>query len=289
MLSLSLSYPINMKHYLHLTIAIIALLIISCSKSEDTPAPTNSTSNTTTIECVECVDCTDPQEDASICEDDDLFGYTWTEIKDLFLDLDGVDGCSCSVVSKTGGGTSTCSDGIQNGDETGVDCGGSCPPCGGGASGISSITVGGETSDICGNGKYSSNSYNGYAYFEYDSDSIMWYIDIITALNEPLLAGTYNIYTDYDAGIIAPGELSVGIESRTCIHIDLPGDCINFRLAKNAVATITVSFVNNFPRYVINTLDFECYTASNTGNRSISFDFSTSDYLRTNCTQSRND
>ena len=23
----------------------------------------------------------------------------------------------------------TCSDGIQNGDETGVDCGGSCPPC----------------------------------------------------------------------------------------------------------------------------------------------------------------
>jgi hypothetical protein len=26
----------------------------------------------------------------------------------------------------------TCSDGIQNGDETGVDCGGSCAPCGGG-------------------------------------------------------------------------------------------------------------------------------------------------------------
>ncbi len=26
-------------------------------------------------------------------------------------------------------GSSTCDDGIQNGDETGVDCGGSCPPC----------------------------------------------------------------------------------------------------------------------------------------------------------------
>ncbi len=26
----------------------------------------------------------------------------------------------------------TCNDGMQNGDETGVDCGGSCPPCGGG-------------------------------------------------------------------------------------------------------------------------------------------------------------
>lgn len=28
-----------------------------------------------------------------------------------------------------GGGGSTCDDGIQNGDETGIDCGGSCPPC----------------------------------------------------------------------------------------------------------------------------------------------------------------
>ncbi|RIV48939.1 hypothetical protein D2V93_14025, partial [Flagellimonas taeanensis] len=36
------------------------------------------------------------------------------------------------VVSCSGddnGGGSTCSDGIQNGDETGVDCGGSCTPC----------------------------------------------------------------------------------------------------------------------------------------------------------------
>ena len=29
----------------------------------------------------------------------------------------------------TGSGGPTCTDGIQNGDETGVDCGGSCPPC----------------------------------------------------------------------------------------------------------------------------------------------------------------
>jgi hypothetical protein len=32
------------------------------------------------------------------------------------------------IVVSSGGGP-TCSDGIQNGDETGVDCGGSCPPC----------------------------------------------------------------------------------------------------------------------------------------------------------------
>ncbi len=31
--------------------------------------------------------------------------------------------------SFTGGTEPTCNDGIQNGDETGIDCGGSCPPC----------------------------------------------------------------------------------------------------------------------------------------------------------------
>lgn len=41
------------------------------------------------------------------------------------------------------GSPPTCSDGIQNGDETGVDCGGSCSACGGGATaGLSGSTTG---------------------------------------------------------------------------------------------------------------------------------------------------
>ncbi len=46
----------------------------------------------------------------------------------------GSFGASESTPFCLGGGPApTCSDGIQNGDETGVDCGGSvCPPCGGG-------------------------------------------------------------------------------------------------------------------------------------------------------------
>jgi hypothetical protein len=40
---------------------------------------------------------------------------------------------NASCLQSCGGPTPTCSDGIQNGDETGVDCGGSsCPPCSGG-------------------------------------------------------------------------------------------------------------------------------------------------------------
>ena len=46
--------------------------------------------------------------------------------------------------------TTTCSDGIQNGDETGVDCGGSsCPPCGG-ATCSDGIQNGDETGIDCG-------------------------------------------------------------------------------------------------------------------------------------------
>ncbi len=42
-------------------------------------------------------------------------------------------GARLSLLSSAGCGSApapTCSDGIQNGSETGVDCGGSCPPCG---------------------------------------------------------------------------------------------------------------------------------------------------------------
>jgi len=54
------------------------------------------------------------------------------------------------IVVSSGGGP-TCSDGIQNGDETGVDCGGSCPPCGGGGPTCSDgIQNGNETGVDCG-------------------------------------------------------------------------------------------------------------------------------------------
>ncbi|CAL2081847.1 M43 family zinc metalloprotease [Tenacibaculum sp. 190524A02b] len=49
---------------------------------------------------------------ATSCES---FGYG--EVEDYKIVIDG------------GGSTPTCNDGIQNGDETGVDCGGSCAPC----------------------------------------------------------------------------------------------------------------------------------------------------------------
>ncbi len=36
---------------------------------------------------------------------------------------------SCNSDDDSPGGTASCTDGVQNGDETGVDCGGSCEPC----------------------------------------------------------------------------------------------------------------------------------------------------------------
>ncbi len=51
--------------------------------------------------------------------------------------------CSGSGGGGGGGSTPTCDDGVQNGDETGVDCGGSCSPCdtGGGGGGTGSCDV----------------------------------------------------------------------------------------------------------------------------------------------------
>ncbi|MEW7281119.1 GEVED domain-containing protein [Aquimarina sp. 2201CG1-2-11] len=71
------------------------------------------------------------------------------------------------TVTITGGGTDpTCNDGIQNGDETGIDCGGSCEPCqtnvtycsatgNGGPEGISNVTFAGIN-------KSSTRSASGY-------------------------------------------------------------------------------------------------------------------------------
>lgn len=131
-----------MKNFLIIFLTINLVVLISCSKESSAPkvteTPNNSSTGTgtggnTTVECVECTGCNDPNENGSICEDDDLFGAAWADIKDAYLSWNGVDGCSCSVYNNTGSG-GTCSDGIQNGDETGVDCGGSCVPCSGSGS-----------------------------------------------------------------------------------------------------------------------------------------------------------
>ena len=57
---------------------------------------------------------------------------------------------NASNVCGSGGGGPTCTDGVQNGDETGIDCGGSCPPCDGGATCTDGIQNGDETGVDCG-------------------------------------------------------------------------------------------------------------------------------------------
>ena len=56
-----------------------------------------------------------------------------TEITVVYVDALDAEGNESTEVSETvtvgGDAAPTCSDGIQNGDETGVDCGGSCVPC----------------------------------------------------------------------------------------------------------------------------------------------------------------
>ncbi len=62
--------------------------------------------------------------------------YTFTGLAastQYYIRVRATDGTNYSLYASTNGTTDaaapTCSDGIQNGDETGIDCGGSCPDC----------------------------------------------------------------------------------------------------------------------------------------------------------------
>jgi len=65
---------------------------------------------------------------------EDILDGDWFSLKDLVADQTSEDDfvnapkltVKCMLKHE---GEGTCTDGIMNGDETGVDCGGSCPPC----------------------------------------------------------------------------------------------------------------------------------------------------------------
>lgn len=54
-----------------------------------------------------------------------LYIFSITLVSVLFIQCDGDDDNDNIIEPEA-----TCNDGIQNGDEEGIDCGGSCPPCG---------------------------------------------------------------------------------------------------------------------------------------------------------------
>jgi hypothetical protein len=70
---------------------------------------------------------------------------------------------TASEVDASKAGEHTCFDGVQNGDETGVDCGGACDPCGGSCSGtllINATTPGAPTNGVFTDGSNASLNYH---------------------------------------------------------------------------------------------------------------------------------
>jgi hypothetical protein len=103
--------------------------------------------------CVAFNDCVAPCVDSacySMCELQNPTGYPlwYTAINCIYCSTDTcAQDCTgtCPITPVNQG--STCNDGIQNGNETGVDCGGSCPACPTCTDGVQN---GGETGVDCG-------------------------------------------------------------------------------------------------------------------------------------------
>lgn len=113
-----------------------------------------------------------------------------------------------------GGGGPTCSDGIQNGDETGVDCGGSCPPCAPTCS--DGIQNGDETGVDCGGSSCPPCSGGGGGgFFVNDdgaSDTDIRYSDGKVVIGDDAITkpGDYRLYV---GGGVLTEKVKVAIES----------------------------------------------------------------------------
>jgi hypothetical protein len=101
--------------------------------------------------CVECLAGEDTCADGLYCGEDNECAVGCSDDEDCPL-LEGCDtethqctGCSddndCPVGTACEGTCVSCSDGIQNQDEEGIDCGGVCPPCGLGCNGGNSTVL----------------------------------------------------------------------------------------------------------------------------------------------------
>ncbi len=110
-------------------------------------------------------------------------------------DETGVDcGGSCQPCQTT----PTCNDGIQNGDETGVDCGGSCAPCNTGGDVITKIEA--ETGNLSGQAQYyndgAASNGQGVAYLDGNGNGF-------TITNAPEANKVEFIYASQNSGKIS--------------------------------------------------------------------------------------
>ena len=145
-------------------------------------------------------------------------------------------------------GEPTCSDGIQNGDETGVDCGGSCPPCDAEPTCSDGIQNGDETGVDCGGScppcdvepTCSDGIQNGDE-TDVDCGGSCPPCDVSCTLNEITLSLTLDNYpeetswdiTDANGGVVASSNGTYGNEAdgtTLSISICLADGCYTFNL-----------------------------------------------------------
>ncbi|MBQ4818548.1 glycosyl hydrolase [Aquimarina sp. MMG016] len=166
-------------------------------------------------------------------------------------DETGVDcGGSCSPCTTT----PTCNDGIQNGNETGVDCGGTCAPCPT-PDGDVTVKIEAEAGTLSGQAQYYSDGAasggNGVAYLDGTGNGF-------TISSSPKAEKVELIYTSQNSGKISievngqdVGDLNftsngswVGSYTTATININIPSGASFKVVNKNGDVALNVDYLN---------------------------------------------
>jgi hypothetical protein len=142
------------------------------------------------------------------------------------------------ILTQAGSTAPTCNDGIQNGNETGVDCGGSCPACGSCISIVLEIRTDQYPSEISWNIKNSTGaiavSGGNYA----ASHTVHAHAHCL-----PVGCYTLNLLDGYGDGILAPGYYKITQGTTILVNNEAYGlsKTVNFCVGSSSNSQLTLS------------------------------------------------
>lgn len=215
-----------MKSYIYPALLVCSLILFSCAETLcDTlinnaeSARNNYQSNPNNTNCVNY-----QASILSLFADSNCIERNGINYRSIFqAELDSLDctttcnngvqdgdetGIDCGgVICPACTGPSTCSNGMQDGNETGVDCGGSCPPCGSmNPTVFFNGVIDGNSVSVQVSGSIGTGFNQGDCIANGLSDQVMGFTDINLSITQPVVELTF--FLNYDANTEGRPELN---------------------------------------------------------------------------------